>query len=163
MGQGKAGSLRRRLCHTGPPHQPTTARVDRGQTGEVAGVAAQPRENARVELATDRPEPGFPGLHLSVRPRPIRARRALLEPATIPQGDGAGTGGAAATGQPTAEPYTPAGTDRATEPTLARLGQLFWTGLSAQGVSADQSFRAGPLGTTPAPTQSAWLAWPARS
>src|SRR5437667_2725669 len=72
-------------------------------------------------------------------------------------------GGAAATGQPTAEPYTPAGTDRATEPTLARLGQLFWTGLSAQGVSADQSFRAGPLGTTPAPTQSAWLAWPARS
>ena len=66
VGQGKAGSLRGRLCCIGSLHQPATARVDRGQTGRVAGVADQPREDSRAERAPDWPEPGLPGLHPSV-------------------------------------------------------------------------------------------------
>src|SRR5437867_8087216 len=38
----------------------------RRQTGRMAGVAYQPRKDSRAELATERPEPGLPRLHLPV-------------------------------------------------------------------------------------------------
>src|SRR5436190_13459796 len=129
----------------------------------MAGIANQSREDSRVGLAKHRPELGFSGLHLPVRPRPVwTGNPALPEPATLAPSDGTGAGGVAATHQCAPEPYTTAGIDWAGESKSARVVQLFQAGLPATSVSAAQSFRAASVGQTLAAPQSARLACAAR-
>ena len=62
----------------------------------------------------------------------------VSEPGTIGQGAGPRAGGAAADDRAGTVPHTPARTDQDDQPASARMGEVFQSGLSAQGVSADQ-------------------------
>ena len=83
-------------------------------------------------------EAGLSGLHLSVRPRPPRRQSPVSEPGTLGQGAGPRAGSVAADDRSGTVPHAPARIDPEDQPAPAGMGEVFQSGVSAQGVSADQ-------------------------
>lgn len=87
----------------------------------------------------------------TVRDRMVQAAVLLiLEPDSLAQGAGAGTGGAARVGLPAAVSYAIARTGETVEPPSAGLVELFSAGLPPPGVSPTQSLHPLSAGTTSA-------------
>src|SRR5215813_10322642 len=86
MGGGPVGALRRRLCGAGALSGQSLDRVDRVETGRLAGVREQPGENASGEAEGRRSESGLSGIHIPLLRRPARAWVAVFAGGSVGQG-----------------------------------------------------------------------------
>jgi RNA-directed DNA polymerase len=88
LGRRQAGAVRRRLRGAGPPPISAAGRLDRGDAQGALPADDQPGEDAHREDAAAGHEPGLPGVHAAVRPRPTRPGPDL--PQRVPLGEVAG-------------------------------------------------------------------------
>lgn len=86
-------------------------------------------------------ESGLPGVHVPVRPRPVRARETVSERETVGEGAGAGTGEAAGEDRHAAGLLAPPRSRGRPEPAPARLGELLPLRVPPHGVPGDQRVR----------------------
>src|SRR5205085_2970642 len=96
-------------------------------------------------------QPGFSGIHVSLRSRPVRPLASIPKRVPVEEGLDEGTGRAAGDDQQPDVLQADPGPDSGTESESAGLGRLFQYRISQRGLPESQPVRAATFATSSTP------------
>src|SRR5205085_2664558 len=121
------------------------------------GTGGQSGQDSCDQSKGGRSESGLSRLHVPLGPGPMGSRPALLERVSVEEIGAAGAGQTAGDDRRRPVLSARAAPHHPDQSTTEGLGELLLLRVSTNGVSEDQQLRAGAVGATTPPSQSAAL------